>query len=104
MQFIQLVISGLAQGCIYGLIALGFVLIYKATETVNFAQGELLMIGGFAGLFAATTLGMPYWAVIIVAMAVTASGEVTSAAIASASPPSARHSAATASAAASFVR
>ena len=72
MQFIQLVISGLAQGCIYGLIALGFVLIYKATETVNFAQGELLMIGGFAGLFAATTLGMPYWAVIIVAMAVTA--------------------------------
>jgi len=72
LQFVQLVISGLAQGCIYGLIALGFVLIYKATETVNFAQGELLMIGGFAGLFAATTLGFPYWAVILVAMGVTA--------------------------------
>ncbi|HQD15469.1 MAG TPA: branched-chain amino acid ABC transporter permease, partial [Ottowia sp.] len=33
MQFVQLVISGVALGCIYGLIALGFVLIYKATET-----------------------------------------------------------------------
>ncbi|QCI65096.1 branched-chain amino acid ABC transporter permease [Phreatobacter stygius] len=72
MQIVQLVISGLAQGCIYGLIALGFVLIYKATETVNFAQGELMMIGAFAGLFAATTLGLPYWLVILAAMAATA--------------------------------
>lgn len=72
MQFIQLVISGLAQGCIYGLIALGFVLIYKATETVNFAQGELLMLGAFAGLFATTVLGLPYWLALIAAMAATA--------------------------------
>ncbi len=72
MQFIQLVISGLAQGCIYGLIALGFVLIYKATETVNFAQGELLMIGAFAGLFASTVLGLPYWLALIAAMIATA--------------------------------
>ncbi len=72
LQIVQLVISGLAQGCIYGLIALGFVLIYKATETVNFAQGELMMIGAFAGLFAATTLGLPYWLVILAAMAATA--------------------------------
>ena len=50
MQFVQLVISGVAQGCIYGLIALGFVLIYKATETVSFAQGELMMLGAFCGL------------------------------------------------------
>ena len=47
MQFLQLVISGIAQGCIYGLIALGFVLIYKATETVSFAQGDLMMLGAF---------------------------------------------------------
>ena len=47
MQVLQLVISGVAQGCIYGLIALGFVLIYKATETVSFAQGELMMLGAF---------------------------------------------------------
>jgi branched-chain amino acid transport system permease protein len=72
LQFIQLVISGLAQGCIYGLIALGFVLIYKATETVNFAQGELLMIGAFAGLFASTVLGLPYWLALVAAMIATA--------------------------------
>ncbi|MFI4932917.1 MAG: branched-chain amino acid ABC transporter permease, partial [Burkholderiales bacterium] len=41
--FLQLLISGISLGCIYALIALGFVLIYKATETVNFAQGELMM-------------------------------------------------------------
>lgn len=72
MQFIQLVVSGLAQGCIYGLIALGFVLIYKATETINFAQGELLMLGAFAGLFASTVLGLPYWLALLAAMLATA--------------------------------
>ena len=50
MLFLQLVISGIAQGCIYGLIALGFVLIYKGTETVSFAQGDLMMLGAFGGL------------------------------------------------------
>ena len=61
MQLIQLLISGIAQGCIYGLIALGFVLIYKATETVSFAQGDLMMVGAFGGLAAMTALGFPYW-------------------------------------------
>lgn len=61
MQVLQLVISGIAQGCIYGLIALGFVLIYKATETVSFAQGELMMLGAFCGLALLTVLGFPYW-------------------------------------------
>ena len=44
MEFLQVMITGLGQGCLYGLIALGFVLIYKATEIVNFAQGDLLMM------------------------------------------------------------
>ena len=73
MLFLQLVISGIAQGCIYGLIALGFVLIYKATETVSFAQGELMMLGAFGGLVGMTMLGFPYWLSIlsaVVAMAV----------------------------------
>ena len=65
MQFLQLVISGVAQGCIYGLIALGFVLIYKATETVSFAQGELMMLGAFCGRIAMTMLGFPYWLSVI---------------------------------------
>jgi branched-chain amino acid transport system permease protein len=61
VQFLQLVISGIAQGCIYGLIALGFVLIYKATETVSFAQGELMMLGAFCGLGVMSFLGQPFW-------------------------------------------
>ncbi len=61
MQLLQLAISGAAQGCIYGLIALGFVLIYKATETVSFAQGELMMLGAFCGLALLRLLGFPYW-------------------------------------------
>lgn len=69
MQFLQLVISGSAQGCIYGLIALGFVLIYKATETVSFAQGELMMLGAFFGLAAMTLLGLPFWLAVLAAVA-----------------------------------
>ena len=69
MQFVQLVISGVALGCIYGLIALGFVLIYKATETVNFAQGELMMLGAFCGLAGATLLGFPFWVSVLATMA-----------------------------------
>ncbi|MCB2033533.1 MAG: branched-chain amino acid ABC transporter permease, partial [Ottowia sp.] len=69
MQFLQLVISGIAQGCIYGLIALGFVLIYKATETVSFAQGELMMLGAFCGLAAMSMLGFPFWLAVLSAIA-----------------------------------
>ncbi len=65
MQVLQLVISGVAQGCIYGLIALGFVLIYKATETVSFAQGELMMLGAFGGLAGMTMLGFPFWVAVL---------------------------------------
>ena len=50
--FLQLTLNGLAVGCIYGLVALGFVLIYKATELVNFAQGDLLMLGAFVAYMA----------------------------------------------------
>jgi branched-chain amino acid transport system permease protein len=66
---LQIVISGVAQGCIYGLIALGFVLIYKATETVSFAQGELMMLGAFLALGAMTFLGLPYWLAVPCAIA-----------------------------------
>ena len=69
MQLLQLVISGIAQGCIYGLIAMGFVLIYKATETVSFAQGELMMLGAFSGLAAMTMLGFPYWLAVLATIA-----------------------------------
>jgi branched-chain amino acid transport system permease protein len=69
VQVLQLVISGIAQGCIYGLIALGFVLIYKATETVSFAQGELMMLGAFGGLAGMTMLGFPFWLAVLSSIA-----------------------------------
>jgi branched-chain amino acid transport system permease protein len=69
MQLLQILVSGIAQGCIYGLIALGFVLIYKATESVTFAQGDLMMVGAFAGLALLTALGLPYWVVVIATIA-----------------------------------
>jgi branched-chain amino acid transport system permease protein len=62
LAFVQLVISGIALGCIYALIALGFVLIYKATETVNFAQGELMMLGAFGALVLMQVAGWSFWA------------------------------------------
>ena len=69
MQVLQLLISGVSQGCIYGLIALGFVLIYKATEAVSFAQGDLMMVGAFIGLAVMTFLGFPFWVAVPSAIA-----------------------------------
>jgi len=68
LQALQIIISGIAQGCIYGLIALGVVLIYKATETVSFAQGELMMLGAFLGLILMSTLGFPFWLAFVCAI------------------------------------
>ncbi|MEO1142502.1 MAG: branched-chain amino acid ABC transporter permease, partial [Pseudomonadota bacterium] len=59
MELLQLVIGGIANGCIYGLVALGFVLIYKATESVNFAQGDMMMFGAFLTL---QMVNAEYWA------------------------------------------
>ena len=67
-QVLQLLLAGVAQGCVYALVALGFVLIYKATETVNFAQGDLMMLGGFFALTASVIMGWPYWATILFAV------------------------------------
>ena len=58
---IHLAITGLAQGCAYGLIALGFVLIYKATEVVNFAHGEFMMLGAFVVLAWSEATGIGFW-------------------------------------------
>jgi len=60
-DIVHLAVTGLAQGCAYGLIALGFVLIYKATEVVNFAHGEFMMLGAFAVLAYSEALGGSFW-------------------------------------------
>ena len=70
---LQLLLNGLAVGCIYGLVALGFVLIYKATELVNFAQGDLMMLGAFTCYMFVVWYGIGYWpafALAVVTLAV----------------------------------
>jgi len=64
-DIVHLAVTGLAQGCAYGLIALGFVLIYKATEVVNFAHGEFMMLGAFAVLAYSEAMGGSFWPAFI---------------------------------------
>lgn len=68
----QILIAGLATGCVYGLVALGFVLIYKAAEVVNFAQGDLLMVGSFFAIAFGMTLGLGFWPGLACAVLLTA--------------------------------
>ena len=58
--FSQLLLTGLVVGSIYALVALGFVLIYKSTSILNFAQGELLMLGAYICLALTTELHIPF--------------------------------------------
>ena len=61
-QFLVLLVSnGILLGLMYALIALGFVLVYKATDAINFAQGEFVMIAGFAVAVAMAAYGAPWW-------------------------------------------
>jgi branched-subunit amino acid ABC-type transport system permease component len=58
--FFQLILSGLIVGCIYASVALGFVLIYKATDIINFAQGEIFMTGAFFTWWFMTAFSVPF--------------------------------------------
>lgn len=72
MQFtLQLLVTGLAMGAIYALVALGFVLLVNAVNIINFAQGEFVMLGAFLAFTFGSVLHWPYWAVLI-GVAVTA--------------------------------
>jgi len=62
---LQLVISGLVIGSIYSAVALGFTIIYKATRVVNFAQGELLMVGAYVCYAFVVQMGVPFWAAML---------------------------------------
>src|SRR6266480_3093965 len=68
-QFIDLVVGGLAIGCVYSLIALGFAMIMRATNIIHFAQGEVMMLGCMCGLTSLWLLPiLPLPVVIAVAM------------------------------------
>jgi len=66
----ELVASGVSIGLMYALIALGFVLVYKATDAINFAQGEFVMLAGFVAVVVLGVKGMPVLAAVAAALAV----------------------------------
>lgn len=69
-EFLQFAFSGLTVGAVYALVALGFTLIYNASDVVNFAQGEFVMLGGMATVFLAAA-GVPVPLAALVAVAAT---------------------------------
>jgi branched-chain amino acid transport system permease protein len=70
MDFVlQLLFQGIGIGAVYALVALGFVLIFRATNVVNFAQGEFSMVAAFLMVVCAVDLGWPYWLSFLVALA-----------------------------------
>ena len=57
----QLLVNGLIVGALYGVVAMSFVLIYKASRIVNFAQGEFLLIGAWTCWWLLTSWQLPFW-------------------------------------------
>lgn len=67
-EFLQLILSGLAAGSIYALAAVGFTLLWQASQTINFAQGEFVMLPAFFVLVGMTILGLPMWTSVAFAL------------------------------------
>src|SRR2546423_11032938 len=67
--FFQQVISGLATGGIYGSVALALVMIYQATDVVNYAQGEMAMFSTYLA-WTMINAGLPYWAAFVATLAI----------------------------------
>src|ERR1700681_1692544 len=68
-NFLQLTSAGIALGAMYALVALGFVIIYKATGVINFAQGGLVVLGAYFVYNAHITWGVPFWFAFILGIA-----------------------------------
>lgn len=70
--FVQLTVSGLVLGSIYALIALGFVLIYKSSDAINFAQGELMLVGTYVALTLVASYHVPFLIAFLITLAFSA--------------------------------
>ena len=64
-EFVAVVVAGLATGALYALVAVGFTLLWQTSQTINFAQGEFVMLPAFF-MLAAMHAGLPFWAAILV--------------------------------------
>ncbi|MBR5322104.1 MAG: branched-chain amino acid ABC transporter permease [Clostridia bacterium] len=70
MEFLSYLISGISLGSVYAIIALGYTMVYGIAKMLNFAHGDVIMVGGYVSLLAMTSLGLPTWAAILLAMVV----------------------------------
>ena len=68
--FLNQLINGLQIGSIYALIALGYTMVYGIVKLINFAHGDIIMVGAYAALLAMTALGMPFYIAIVISMLV----------------------------------
>ncbi|ASV68438.1 MULTISPECIES: branched-chain amino acid ABC transporter permease [Cytobacillus] len=72
MDWIQQLVNGISLGSIYALIALGYTMVYGIIKLINFAHGEVFMIGAFVGFYAIAGWGLGFFPALIIAMAVCA--------------------------------
>ena len=70
-QIAQQLINGVSLGSIYALIALGYTMVYGIIKLINFAHGDIYMVGAYLGFFAVTNLGLPIVPALILAMIIT---------------------------------
>ncbi|MGL4606887.1 MAG: branched-chain amino acid ABC transporter permease [Eubacteriaceae bacterium] len=70
--FLQQLINGLNVGSIYALIAIGYTMVYGIIKLINFAHGEIMMLGAYFAFIAATTFNFPVWGVVLFSMTITA--------------------------------
>lgn len=71
-EFLQQLINGLHVGSIYALIALGYTMVYGIVRLINFAHGDILMMGAYFGLLSMSLFGMPFWLAILTSMTICA--------------------------------
>ena len=70
MSFVSYLVNGLSLGSIYALIALGYTMVYGIAKMLNFAHGDIIMVGGYAALITMATTWCPVWLAIIIAVVV----------------------------------
>ena len=70
MEFLSYLISGLSLGSVYAIIALGYTMVYGIAKMLNFAHGDVIMVGGYISYTVVNRLGVPGWLSVIIAMAV----------------------------------
>ena len=72
MTFLTYFLNGLQAGSIYALIALGYTMVYGIVKLINFAHGDVMMVGAYVALFSLTKFNLPLWATVLVTMLFTA--------------------------------